>query len=279
MARIFALLIGDKVPLDDTHWHVYLILCKLIDVLVCPWSSADLCGYLQVLIREHHKLFIKVYSEYKVTPKFHFLHHYPEQICKIGPMVRSWTMRHEAKLLFFKRVARIGNFKNIAYTIANRHQRLLCWELSSGKLLDNPLECSPGQKISRLIDEPLSIKANLLTLFSSVSISDYTMISRPTWAKRNGSLIKLGAFVITGSDGLHPTFGKVEELLVILDMLVLLVRSVKTQYFDDHFHAFVVEITVDQCFLLFDNLSNHSVLHSHKKDGLLYVYLKQFFEA
>ena len=46
------------------------------------------------------------------------------------------------------------------------------------------------------------------------------MISRPTWAKWNGSLIKRGAFVVIGSDGLHPTFGKVEELLVIVDMLV-----------------------------------------------------------
>ena len=117
LARIFPLLIGDKVPMDDVHWQVYL-LCKLIDVVVCPWSSADLCGYLRVLIQEHHTLFIKVYS---VTPNFHFLRHYPEQIYKIGPMVRSWTMRHEAKLLFFKRVARIGNFKNVAYTIANRH--------------------------------------------------------------------------------------------------------------------------------------------------------------
>ena len=73
------------------------------------------------------------------------------------------------------------------------------------------------------------------------------MISRPTWAKRNGSLIKQGEII-----GLHPIFGKVEELLVILDMLVL-VHVVKTQYFDDHYHAFVVEITVDQSFLLFDN--------------------------
>ena len=55
------------------------------------------------------------------------------------------------------------------------------------------------------------------------------MISRPTWAKLNGSLIKRGVFVIIGSDGLHPIFGKVEELLVILNTLVLLVHVVKTQ--------------------------------------------------
>ena len=102
LARIFPLLVGDKVPPNDAHWQVYLVLCKLLDVLMSPWSSADLCGHLHVLIQEHHTLFIQVYSQDKVTPKFHFLHHYPEQILRTGPMVRSWTMRHEAKLHFFK---------------------------------------------------------------------------------------------------------------------------------------------------------------------------------
>lgn len=104
------------------------------------------------------------------------------------------------------------------------------------------------------------------------------MISRPTWAKQNGSLIKRGVFVIIGSDGLHPIFGKVEELLVILNTLVLLVHVVKTQYFDDHYHTFVVEVTADQSLLFFGNLNNYSMLHFHKKDGLFYTYLKQFFK-
>ena len=78
--------------------------------------------------------------------------------------------------------------------------------------------------------------------------------------------------MVIGSDGLHPTFGKVEELLVIVDILVILVHIVKTQYFDDHYHAFVVEITVDQCFLLFDNLSNYSTPLSQEKWLTLYLF-------
>lgn len=147
LVQNFPLLVGDRVPDDDEFWLV-LILCNIVDVLMCPWSSPDMCGYLCVLIQEHHASFIGIYTNDKITPKFHFLHHYPQQICTIGPMIRSWTMRHEAKLLFFKRMARIGNFKNIAFTLANRHQRLLCWKLSTGNLLNNPIECSPGQAVS-----------------------------------------------------------------------------------------------------------------------------------
>ena len=35
-------------------------------------------------------------------------------------------MRMEAKNSYFKQIAQIGNFKNIAYTVTKRHQRLMC---------------------------------------------------------------------------------------------------------------------------------------------------------
>ena len=279
LVRIFPLLIGDTIPQDDANWQVFLILCKILDILMCPWSSPDLCAYLQVLIREHHSSFIHVYSENLVTPKFHFLHHYPNQICQVGPMLRSWTMRHEAKLLFFKRVARIGNFKNIAYSLAHRHQRLLCWELSSGKLLEDSLECSPSQKMNEYANEPISVQSNLSTLFTSATLNEHVIISRPVWAKRNGSLIKKGAYLLIGSDSLHPIFGKVEELIVILGVLVLLVHITRTQYFDEHYHAYVVNVTSEQSYILFDKLINFSVLHAHRKDSLLFIYLKYLFQA
>lgn len=98
LVRIFPLLLGDRVP-DDEFWLVFLILCKIVDV---PWSSSDMCGYLRVLIQEHQASFLNVYTSDKVTPKFRFLHHYPQQICMTGLMIRSWTMRHEAKLHFFQ---------------------------------------------------------------------------------------------------------------------------------------------------------------------------------
>ena len=43
-------------------------------------------------------MFVDIYSDSLVIPKFHFLLYYTEQMAALGPMVRSWTMRHEAKL-------------------------------------------------------------------------------------------------------------------------------------------------------------------------------------
>ena len=113
-------------------------------ILLCLEVSLDTCAYLKVLIVPHHAAFIQAYLE-EVIPKFHFLLHYPEQVQRIGPLIRSWNMRNEAKLSIFKRASRLGNFKNIAFSLAQRHQRLQCWELTSDSLLRSPMECGPSK--------------------------------------------------------------------------------------------------------------------------------------
>ena len=117
---------------------------------MCPWSSPDLCGILSLLIEGHHKSFLSNYSAEAVTPKFHYLVYYPKQVMQDGPMLRTWNMRNEAKLNGFKQASRLGNFKNIVLSVAQRHQTLLCHELSSAKLLHSPVECGPCK-------EPLEI--------------------------------------------------------------------------------------------------------------------------
>ena len=61
-------------------------------------------------------------------------------------MVRSWCMRYEAKHRYFKQLAGIlGNFTNVAYSLAARHQRLQCLKVNSsgnfcGEFLQKPVQ-------------------------------------------------------------------------------------------------------------------------------------------
>ena len=52
---------------------------------------------------------------------------------RLGPLVTSWCMRMEAKNSYFKKSARSANFKNIAYSVASRHQKLACAYLQCSK--------------------------------------------------------------------------------------------------------------------------------------------------
>jgi len=46
-------------------------------------------------------------------------------------MVRTWCMRYEAKHRYFKRLgAFMGNFSNVPYTLAGRHQHEQCYFLN-----------------------------------------------------------------------------------------------------------------------------------------------------
>ena len=145
-------------------------------------------------------------------------------------------MRNEAKLNIFKQASRLGNFKNIAYSIASRHQRLLCYELSTAKLLDSPTVCGPCNQSLPVHSEPWHVQDALLSLIPSIS-SD-TTISHCTWVIFEGKTIKKNnCYVITGCDGLHPTFAKVLDVLVVVDIVLLHVLSCNVHYFDNHYHA------------------------------------------
>ena len=61
--------------------------------------------------------------------------------------------------------------------------------------------------------------------------------------------LKLGGFKMSviGHDGMDPVFAIIEELLVIGgDMVLFCVRNCRVCYFDDHYHAYVVDHTSEQ---------------------------------
>ena len=43
-------------------------------------------------------------------------------------------MRHEAKLNYFKQIAKLGNFKNITSTLSNQHQQRLAYHIAANNL-------------------------------------------------------------------------------------------------------------------------------------------------
>ena len=63
---------------------------------------------------------------------------------RTGPLIGTWCMRMEGKNSYFKRAAQSSKFKNVSYTAAKKHQRLLCAYLQSDNLFDRSLECGPG---------------------------------------------------------------------------------------------------------------------------------------
>ena len=67
-------------------------------------------------------------------------------IHRFGPLVRFWTMRYEAKHSYFKKLAQnVGNFINVPWTLATRHQLRQCYHwLNTDTLPHAKPEVGPG---------------------------------------------------------------------------------------------------------------------------------------
>lgn len=217
LARILPFLVADKIPEGNENWKCFLILRRIIGIVLSPVASESLCTTLKFLIKEHHTLFIKLYGSSAYVMKFHMLIHYPEQILSTGPMTKTWTIRHEAKLSFFKRASSISNFKNIPLSLANRHQRWLCYEMASGKIVSASIECGPardGHGISCFSDETKDIQVSIKKIVPG--LSEETTLFRPTWVRKHHITYQINnAYVIIKSDGLDPVFGRIEDFFCV----------------------------------------------------------------
>lgn len=88
------------------------------------------------------------FPEMRVITKFHFLIHYPTMMARYGPLRELWCMRYEAKHQYFKSLAKsIGNYVNIAYTLAIRHQMLQCHQFSDTEVLGHDLTLPSSGKL------------------------------------------------------------------------------------------------------------------------------------
>ena len=76
-----------------------------------------------------------LYAVYKITL---------DDGCRYGPLVRHWTMRYEAKHAYFKTLAQsMGNFINVPFSLAMRHQQLQCYNSCSQEQVS--LTVGPGK--------------------------------------------------------------------------------------------------------------------------------------
>ena len=148
LARMFPLLVGDLVPQDCQNWLCFLKPLKICEICTSTQLTPDYAAYLEVLIEEHHTEFVKLYPSKLIIPKMHFMVHFPQQILDYGPLINTWTMRHEAKLRIIKRAARVSNYKNVCKTVALHHQHLLCLYINTNYVIGSVIKYGPSKAFS-----------------------------------------------------------------------------------------------------------------------------------
>jgi hypothetical protein len=96
---IFKSFFEDITDLDlQNNCQLILKLLKIMSIVFSPKLLASDIDYLEILIDEHHKLYIELHGTLK--PKHHLMIHYPRVLRTMGPLVCLWTMRYESKTGF-----------------------------------------------------------------------------------------------------------------------------------------------------------------------------------
>lgn len=104
LLRLLPLVIGNKIPENNTTWGIILDIKDIVEILASPTFTEEKLFYLEARICEHRQLLQEVFPEFKLKPKHHYLEHYPHTIRCFGPLLDFWTISFKAKHSFFKKV-------------------------------------------------------------------------------------------------------------------------------------------------------------------------------
>lgn len=79
---IFAILIGDLIPGENSRWKNFILLLQIEEIVFAPKTTVQLAAYLDVLVGDYLEGFTELY-ERPIIPKQHYMVHYPRQIVRL----------------------------------------------------------------------------------------------------------------------------------------------------------------------------------------------------
>lgn len=143
LAQVLPLILSSLVDTDTEHWACFASLLEIVAISFSNTICQETILYLKTAVKEHLALFKRVFPDAPIIPKQHFLVHLPSQLFKFGPLIRSWCMRFEGKHAYFKDLSKkIKNFKNIALSLALKHQKIECAQNMAVDDVDGSAESS-----------------------------------------------------------------------------------------------------------------------------------------
>ncbi|KAJ8676804.1 hypothetical protein QAD02_012591 [Eretmocerus hayati] len=149
----------------------------------------------------------------------------------VGPIVKFWGMPFERKNKELRSIATsISSSVNLLWSIAYRYQLSFC------NIQQKVMKTIPLINLGTILnpaDYELSIYKELKEFCPAVSFS---------WVEVRSKNFKKGTVVLIESGVEYPVFGLLEEIIMVNERLYFLMYKLKILYFDEHYHAYHVEI-------------------------------------
>ncbi|XP_041474010.1 uncharacterized protein LOC121422851 [Lytechinus variegatus] len=274
LTRMLPLLIGDRIPQDNLHYEILLLLLQCLDIIYSPVVSIPQTVILKHMIIDHHSHFKLVFPKSRMINKHHHMVHYPMCMRMCGPLVLSQCLRFEIKHNFGKRLAAINcNFRNICKSVAVKHQVMQCagW---MGKGLREDLECISGSVVT------VSSLEGSQSIIESLHLHEDSEIFAASKVTVYGIEYIPNMYLVTGiDDDDEPQFSRIVVILVpgtTAGEINFVVRRCYNSGFFRHYHAFCVQ-EMEMCaysLVRLDDLIDHvplTALSSYENNSRVYL--------
>lgn len=272
--RIFPFIVGKDVKLNDDYWELYTLLSDIIDISFSPVISLETVAKLKDAVKCYLKLFRELFPDKPLTPKQHYLIHFPKVIILLGPLINLWAMRFEAKHRYFKQLKRTMNFKNVCLSLSRHHQKLAAINRSA----DTIFKENTYGPVRRIIGDELSMVKRRISSTLSIDISSINTMEAFKWLTLHGTkyMIDECHLAVKFDDEEYPLFGKLCGLWELnLSLVVFDIICLETVGFSEPLKAYevrpqasgIVSVTPDM-------LITHTPLPVYSFNGCSYIKLK-----
>ena len=266
--RYMPLIIGDFVNDESAMFYELFILGQeIVDILMGHKFTDTLLKYLAILIERFLSGFLLLYPHLHLTPKFHFLLHFPSIIKKNGPPRTYMTMNYERLNGSIKTPCHImNNFRNPQYTLAYRRQ---C------TALNDSLERRNNREFVIWPNKTHVIHPSQLSLVNCDVVSDdYLQVCYKV--KVNGTDYKKGNFVLLHGENDEILFGQIQCIICDEKEPLLSLTLFNSEEFSSLYFAHVIKIKIPTETKVYSikKLKDFHPLDSIEKNGKQYVRLK-----
>lgn len=152
--------------LNNPLWKMVILLREVCNIVLSIKLHIGQIAYLKYLVEEYLDMRVKLFPNIKLRPKHHYLLHYSKLITQFGPLKNLWTLRFESKHKYFKNIVKHSpNFKNILYSLAERHQFLQALHLNqkncfSDNIIADKTKVYYEAEYPTLINDLIKVKCN-----------------------------------------------------------------------------------------------------------------------
>lgn len=276
--RLLPILMAHRVPPGSAYWNVYLLSREIVEIILASQIRKDDLMNLKMLIEEFLAEMSNVFGNV-LTPKCHYLLHYPRLILMYGPLRYLWCMRYESKHQYFKELAKVTkNLRNVTHTLCTRHQFKQCWEFSSNLMC--AFERSKCKSVSTPFSAlPIDLQNTLKGhgAFQNVQFEGKRLQRVSELHVNNVKYALENVFVVGHVHAEEiPLFLKVKYIINVDTCWVLCGKMLIPVLFDSHIHAYQVRADPNWSLLHPGDEVDFHPLDVYSIDDQLFVPLKYF---